>query len=683
MTVDKEKSLASAQKHAEKEQYDKAIREILPVVELDKRDSRVLLRLASYYEKAHKYQDAAETYLAISDIFRDQGAYQKSLAVLKQAQRYLPQDNAIAFKAADLYSALGLPHEAVVQLEHCLTRAEAQNDVQSYGQTLQMMVRVDGENVQSRTKYARHLLDKGDIEGTIRQYSLALAQLLSKDMLVDYVQTAREYLKIVPKDADVLKNIASIYIKMNRYNEAIVILSDLDDSERTPEIFEILITCYTQLKRFKDAVREYKKLAKRYESLGMQEDLIRDVWLRAQKLDPNDNEISIALGAEPPMLSDSALNFVDAGLNIPPPKHPDNEAKQKALSEQFTQALIAYRQGNNQHCLQTCLAIIAEDEQHLPALRLLAELYENLQDNAALAHIERKIALAVYESDLDEAIRHILRAEKYTPRAWDNFNLMLFLGVEPAKYGMHAPETTHNSSPLIPTSKSAQFPSIPSIPRTPSRPSLPPPIPKMPGHLPPLPNAVAPIPVPSVGDKVLRTRPILKTIDIPGPIQALSPEVLNQLKGLEDDSLSLKQSNPRFYPSAKQGEASAFGQGEYDLGYDPNEDSLFSPASASVEAALNDVFTDLFNDDLFEDHSKQNFNEATPNPSPPKPEIEKRPAELSAVDLRRIDECIKEAEFFASLDLIDDATKLLTALCREFDDHPTIKAAQERLKLNH
>ncbi|MBP5223466.1 MAG: tetratricopeptide repeat protein [Lachnospiraceae bacterium] len=309
MSLDKEKILAAAQKFEDKEQYDKAIREYLKITESDVGDDRVLLRLATCYERANKTDEAAKTYIKLSVAYRDQGAYQKALAVLKQAQKYSPDDE-IAMSMAELYSALGLPHEAVSQLERCLERCDIKENRRIYMRILQTMVRVDGENVQTRIRYANLLLEDGDQEGARRQYTLGLAQLLSKERYVDYIQTAREYLKFQPKDTDVLRELAQIFIRMERHSEAMMVLAGLDSSERTPEIRECLISCYMRLNRIYEAVRELKALAHQYEEEGGREDLIEDVWLRAEKLAPNDPEVMSRLGEEPPLLSDSALNVL-------------------------------------------------------------------------------------------------------------------------------------------------------------------------------------------------------------------------------------------------------------------------------------------------------------------------------------------------------------------------------------
>ena len=484
MAFDKEKILAAAQKYADKDQHEKAIREFQKVLNVEPNDVRVLLLIASSYERIGKLDEAGNSYVKIFEQYRNQGAYQKALAIIKQAQRCNPDSDDIAMSMAEVYSALGLPHEAVNQLEKCLSNAEKNQNHRAYTRILQTMVRVDGENVQTRIRYAQTLQKDDDTEGAARQYSLALAQLLSKEKYIDYIQTARDYLRIAPKDAEVLQALAGIYIRMNRFSDAFAVLSVLPSSERTPEIREHFVTCFTKMGRPRDAVQELKNLAKQYEASGAREDLIESVWLRAQKMAPHDPEIIAALDdSEIPMLSDSALSLVDEN-GVPTRIRPENSgqvgstpkpqtsALDRMLQSKYDEALFYYNRGNADAAQTLCLQIIAGNEQHLPALRLLAQILEQNDDLVALAQIERKIARAHFETDIDEAVRHVLRAEQCTPRAWENFNLMLVFGLDPAQYGMKAPESSGVSNPRIPVaqlnaSTAAQPPyaSPPPLPR--------------------------------------------------------------------------------------------------------------------------------------------------------------------------------------------------------------------------
>ncbi len=479
MALDKEKILASAQKYEDKSQYEKAIREYQKIIEIEPKNERVLLNTASCYDNLGKRQEAARYYSRAAGCYRTKGAYQKAVAVFKQAQKCLPDDDVIAMDMAELYTALGLQHEAIGQLEKCLARSERANDRRAVTKILQTMVKADSENIQTRTRYAQVILEDGDVEGATRQYTLALAQLLSKERYVDYIQTSREYLKIVPNDADVLQELGKIYIRMERYNDALALLSPIRSEERSPQIRELFINCYIKLHRTTDAGEELKALARQYEAEGGRSDLIEDAWQRARKLLPNDPEVSEFFGDEPPLLSDSALNIVSPGIETDRTNGGDSLSQvERMLAQKFSHSMEAYRQGRISEAKTLCLQIIDSDEQYMPALQLLSQICENDGDNLTLAQIERKLAKAVFDSDPDAAVRHVLKAEKCTPGAWENFNLLLVFGLEPSRYGLKAPNSfTASSSARIavspaPSPAPAKRPGPPPLPGKRTKPAV-------------------------------------------------------------------------------------------------------------------------------------------------------------------------------------------------------------------
>ena len=442
MALDKDKVIASAQKYEDKSQYEKAIKEYQKIIEIEPSNERVLLNMASCYDLWGKRKEAASYYSKVAGCYRTKGAYQKAVAVFKQAQKCLPDDDEIAMNMAELYLALGLQHEAVGQLEKCLARSEHANDRRAVTKILQTMVRADSENIQTRTRYAQVILADGDVEGAARQYTLALAQLLSKERYVDYIQTSREYLKIVPNDADVLQELGKIYIRMERFNEALALLSPIRTENRSSQIRELFITCYIKLRRVTDAVEELKALARQYEAEGGRSDLIEDAWQRAKQLAPHDPEVSEYFGEEPPLLSDSALNIVSPGVAAERMNGDDGiSPTDRMLAQKFSQAMDAYRQGRANEAKAFCLQIIDTNEQHLPALQLLSQICEHQGDLVTLAQIERKLAKAMFDTDPEAAVRHVLKAEKCTPGAWENFNLLLVFGLEPSRYGLKAPNS--------------------------------------------------------------------------------------------------------------------------------------------------------------------------------------------------------------------------------------------------
>ena len=128
MAFDKEKTLAAAQKFQDRGQYEKAIREYNKVLEAEPNDDRTMLSVARCYEGAGKQKEAGQMYGKVIQIYRDTGAYQKAIAISKQALKCVPDDEEITIGMAELNNAIGLTHEAVSLLEKCLNRHNRETD---------------------------------------------------------------------------------------------------------------------------------------------------------------------------------------------------------------------------------------------------------------------------------------------------------------------------------------------------------------------------------------------------------------------------------------------------------------------------------------------------------------------------------------------------------------------------
>ena len=327
------------------------------------------------------------------------------------------------------------------------------------------MVRVDSENVQTRLRYAETLNYLGDVESAKRQYSLVLALFLGKERYVDYIQTAREYLKLEPHDEEVLCELGNIYIKMERYTDSLKIMSELDPSKRSAEMRELFVTCYKRLGRKNDAINELKALARQLKAEGGREERIENVWHQVQQLSPNDPDAAAAFG-DVPLLSDSALNAVVSPAVENEQRNgvaPEVSQAERELAQKFMQALQAYRLGNVEEAKYLCQQILCVNLNYVSALQLLSQIFENEQEHPLQAQVERQLAKVAFATDVNEAVRHVLKAERCMPGAVENYNLLLSFGVDPTQYGLG----NVNVAAAMP-------PGPPNLPGRPNTPPMPP-----------------------------------------------------------------------------------------------------------------------------------------------------------------------------------------------------------------
>lgn len=672
MAVDKEKVFASAQKYAERSQWDKAIRELNRIVDEDSTDCRALLRIADYTQKMGYPGEALQIFVSVADKYRQEGSAQKALAVLKQAQKLGVADKKLSPMLAELYYSIGMTHEAMGYYRQSLEYYDELGNNAQYIQTLQMLIRLEPEDAQWRQLYALRLLEAGDEQGYKRQYELLLSLLLSKERYADYVEAAREFLKQYPKDEGIIKNIANIYVQTAFYKEALELLGLIAHPDRKADVLNLYVKCYEALGNSRQAVESLKDLARLYESEDRDRAMIAQLWMRAQALDPEDPEVNLALlvgpySEEVPMLGQSAITAIEPEFHpgtssrLARPVTGSSQIVEMKLEEARSQ-IEAYR---HDRALILCSEALTIQPENLDALQLMLKIHTVRGDKFAAAATQRKLASALWARDKDAAIQSVLAAEKLTPRAIENFNLILNFGLDPANFGLSAPLMRPSSISDAAITAPTKEPGRPA-------PKGPPPLPKPP----PLPNRVSNPLAPQILEqpKALNLaqhdaentapptrraevlihnweRRSAKTIELPPPIRKLPSKILENLRDIEEANRSTP---PAEQPAEPESDFfNAFDDSQFDADFDDLLSDLFSePANAAVTASASNKVAVKTND-------------------------------LSALPpayMEKVSESIKEIEFYISIGLLDDAELSLKNLVYDYGDLPAFANLRAQIK---
>ncbi|MFA5624483.1 MAG: tetratricopeptide repeat protein [Bradymonadales bacterium] len=672
MSVDKEKLFASAQRYAERSQWERAIKELTRIVDVEPNDCRALLRIADYTQKMGYPGEALRVFVRVADIYRKQGAAQKALAVLKQAQKLGVQDKKLSPMLADLYYSIGLPHEAMGYYRQSLEYYEMTQDNASYMQTLQMMIRIDSEDPELRQHYAMRLLEAGDEAGYKRQAELVLSLLLSSERLADYVQAAREFLKQYPNDETVIKNIAMIYVQTSYFKEALDLLHLIAHPDRKAEILLLLAKSYEGLGQKQKAVESLKDLARLYESEDRDRGLIAEIWMQAQALDPQDPEVNLALvvgpyGDEVPMLGQSAITAIE------PEFHPGavsrferpHTGSGQIVSAKLNEARSLMELFSHDRALVLCSEVLSIEPENVEALTLMLAIHVQRGDKFAAAATLRRRAKVLWSRDKDAAIQSVLQAEQHVPRALENFNLLLSFGLDPANYGLSAPI-------MRPSSKPTELPKVPPMPASGLR-KAPPPLPSvfrknsneqaasnLAASDSSQSDSTAP---PTRRAEVLINnweRRSAKTVELPAPIRKLPSKIIEDLRDIED---SRSQSRvPGMEPKTEE-------KGNIDDLIDVFNDSQF-------DAHFDELLSDLFSEEPRGDASVVAEAKLIP-----KSENVMDASALPPEYMQQLNEALKEVEFYISIGLYDDAETSLNNLVYDYGELSLIKELRKKLLL--
>lgn len=162
--ANKDKILAAAQKHLQKNNLARAVKEYLKVLKIDDRDVRSRQKLAELYSRLGKTEEALTEYETVAAHYAENTFYLKAIAVYKQMQKLDPQNTAYTLKLAKLNEQQGLVGNALSEYRVLLQHHQQYQEHDEAIKVLLRMQELDPENItigmQTAEFYAK--IDKTD-----------------------------------------------------------------------------------------------------------------------------------------------------------------------------------------------------------------------------------------------------------------------------------------------------------------------------------------------------------------------------------------------------------------------------------------------------------------------------------------------------------------------------------------
>lgn len=299
MAINKNKSIAAAQKFIQKGQIDKAIQEYLRVVQEEPQDVRTWLKIGDLYAKKGARQDATQTYLKVAEFYSQQGFYLKAVAVYKQILKLDPSLSLVNLKLAELYQQLGLVADALDQFE--LVAAHHQrtgSDVEAVA-ALQKATELDPQNIASHIKLAEVLSKLGRVDEAVASFRRACELLSQQERHDDFLKVGERLLYHKPDDVAVAREMAKVYIARNDTKRALAkIQLAIKADPRDIETLELLARAFQELGQLPKTVSVYKELARLHQDQNNAPARL-DAYRRILAIAPDDPDAREALGASP------------------------------------------------------------------------------------------------------------------------------------------------------------------------------------------------------------------------------------------------------------------------------------------------------------------------------------------------------------------------------------------------
>lgn len=305
--VDKNKLIESANKFIAKNQYDKAIKDLQKVLEIDPKNNQVALKIAELFLKLDKKEDATNYYEIASNIFRDSGFYDKAIAVYRQLLTINPVSSQSYLRLAELFRKKNLIAEAVSNYKVAIAIYEREGRTQEALKILQTITDLEPSNLPGRMKLAELYIKNGMKDQAYTELSKIAEKLVEAKKIVDLITVYERMLSLKPKESGILKQLIRLYLVRGEFQKVLLKVKDIIALGKSDtEVLTALAKAYVALEKTPLAISAYKEVAKLYSKEGLTTEA-RDVYKKILELDPADSQalqVIVGSGTEPAAMTE-------------------------------------------------------------------------------------------------------------------------------------------------------------------------------------------------------------------------------------------------------------------------------------------------------------------------------------------------------------------------------------------
>jgi tetratricopeptide (TPR) repeat protein len=388
VSLNKSKSLRTAEKYVLQGKIPAAIDEYRKVVDADPSDLTTINTLGDLFVRAGRIQDAIINFSRIADQYRETGFTLKAIAMLKKISKLDPTNVETAMKLANLYSQQGLLVEArqqYLQVADAYARAgQTRKALEAY----QKIADLDPANTSVRMKLGDIYAREGMVDQAHEALTMAGAEFLRKGDTEQALNANLKAIAINPDSRQALTAIAGIYTQRGQADRAINILCDA--FEANPGDVELLTI-----------------LGRTYLSAGQMDDAER-TFLSLVELDRNRYNYLLEVGRTFLQMGelDRAAEQIDGCLDV----------------------LIAKREEDK--AIDFLRRVLDKDLNHIGSLKRLAQIFLRIrEDHNLIATLNSLAEAAMKQGDEHEAISALKELARLDPDEPMHLQRLYNLGV--------------------------------------------------------------------------------------------------------------------------------------------------------------------------------------------------------------------------------------------------------------
>ena len=316
MAIDREKIQAAAQKFVDKKKYDKAIAELLKIIQEDPNDARTLLKVGDLYSKIPDFPNAIATYERVGKFYAHQGFALKAIAVYKQIREMLmkhaPQLEDryahITPLLADLFQQLGLTSDALAALDEIASRLQRQQKDAEALDVLRRIVDLDPTNPLPHLRLAEALSRMKDAEAAVQEFGDAASLLVKLGRRDDAIKVFERLLHLKP-DVKFAHQAAELYLDRGMGQDGMLALAKLQlcfqADPKNLDTLALLARAFGAIGQANKGIEVQKEMARLAKEQG-QFDLFRQLIDKLLRVAPNDEQVRALSMASTRMASVSA-----------------------------------------------------------------------------------------------------------------------------------------------------------------------------------------------------------------------------------------------------------------------------------------------------------------------------------------------------------------------------------------
>ncbi len=254
MAINKTKVLAQADKYIAKQNFNKALNELLKVEKATPNDINLLNKIGDLYSKTGNSKEAIGYFLRVADSYKAGGFNLKAIAVLKKVVRIDARFMDARDRLVELYTQQGHHSEAKAELRRMAEHYHRENLPARALDCYQKMLNLDASNLDARIKIAELLVHEGRKDEAAHHFEVMGRDLLQKKMINEAQKIIGQGLKIDAKNPRLQTIMAQTCLAEGKTDKALEQLTQIcRDNPNDLDAVKTLGRVYLDRGRLKDA----------------------------------------------------------------------------------------------------------------------------------------------------------------------------------------------------------------------------------------------------------------------------------------------------------------------------------------------------------------------------------------------------------------------------------------------